>query len=423
MRIAVYGIGYVGSVTAACLATAGHDVLAVDLHVGKVDTLNAGRSPIVEAGLDPLVRAAVSAGTLRATSSADDAAGRDVSLVCVGTPSLPHGGQDLDALTRVCRDLGARLGDHPYPVVIVRSTVLPGVLQREVRGALEESSGRRVGESMGLCVAPEFLREGSGVADFYAPPMTVLGPVDSRAGDVAEALLAMPDAPTLRLAPDEAVLVKYASNAFHAVKVAFANEVDALAARFGADGRAVMSAFSQDHKLNLSARYLRPGFAFGGSCLPKDLRAMLHAARHQDLPLPLLESVLPSNDRRVQESLAQIAATGARRVAVLGLSFKPGTDDLRESPLVTLVETLVGRGYEVRVFDPSLALENLTGSNQRFIARALPHLDALLALTLEEAVRDAELVVLGHVRAPGERAFSPSPGQRVLDLARTPSAR
>ncbi len=264
-------------------------------------------------------------------------------------------------------------------MVVVRSTVLPGVLDREVREALESASGRRVGTDLGLCVAPEFLREGSGVADFYAPPMTLLGPVDPRAGDIAEALLAVPGAPTQRLAPDEAVLVKYASNAFHAMKVAFANEVDALAARYGADGRAVMGAFARDEKLNVSAKYLRPGFAFGGSCLPKDLRAMLHAARHQDLPLPLLESVLVSNERRVGAALADIAAMGVRRVAVLGLSFKPGTDDLRESPLVTLVETLVGRGYAVRVFDPSLTLENLTGSNQRFIARALPHLDALLA--------------------------------------------
>lgn len=418
MRIAVYGIGYVGSVTAACLASAGHDVLAVDLHPGKVDAINAGRSPIVEAGLAPLIDAAVRAGTLRATTSVDDAAGRDVALVCVGTPSLPHGGQDLSALTRVCRDLAARFGAHPYPVVIVRSTVLPGVLDREVREALERASGRRVGTDLGLCVAPEFLREGSGVADFYAPPMTLLGPVDPRAGDLAEALLAVPGAPTQRLTPDEAVLVKYASNAFHAMKVAFANEVDALAARCGADGRAVMGAFARDEKLNVSAKYLRPGFAFGGSCLPKDLRAMLHAARHHDLPLPLLESVLVSNERRVGAALADIAAMGVRRVAVLGLSFKPGTDDLRESPLVTLVETLVGRGYAVRVFDASLSLENLTGSNQRFITRALPHLDALLADSVEEATRDAELVVLGHVRRAGEERFVPAPGQRVLDLAR-----
>ena len=417
MRIAVFGIGYVGSVTAACLATAGHDVLAVDLHPGKVDAINAGRSPIVEAGLEPLVRDAVAAGALRATTSADDAAGRDVSLICVGTPSLPHGGQDLDALTRVCSDLGARFGDHPYPVVIVRSTVLPGAIQREALPILERASGRRVGASLGLCAAPEFLREGSGVADFYAPPMTVLGPVDPRAGDIAAALLGMPGAPTLRLSPDEAVLVKYASNAFHALKVAFANEVDALAARLGADGRAVMGAFAEDRKLNLSASYLRPGFAFGGSCLPKDLRALLYAARHQDLSLPLLESILPSNERRVQEALAQIAAAGARRIAVLGLSFKPGTDDLRESPLVSLVETLVGRGFEVRVFDPSLALENLTGSNQRFIVRALPHLHALLAPSRDEATRGAELVVLGHARREGEEGFTPAPGQRVLDLA------
>jgi GDP-mannose 6-dehydrogenase len=423
MRVAVYGLGYVGSVTATCLADAGHDVIGVDVHAGKVDAINSGHSPIVEAGLDERVRAVVAAGTLRATTDPADAAACEVAVLCIGTPSDASGAPDVTALERVCRAVGQRFAPAiPYPVVVVRSTVLPGTLRTRLQPALEAGAGREVGDRLGLCVVPEFLREGSGVADFYNPPMTLVGAVDPESFAVAEALLGVEGAPRVRVDPDVAVMVKYASNAYHALKVAFANEVDELCDRHGVDGRAVMEWFCADRKLNVSERYLRPGFAFGGSCLPKDLRALLHAARHRDATLPVLEAILASNQLRVQRAVERVVASGARRVAVVGLSFKPGTDDLRESPLVALVETLLGKGFAVRVFDPSLSLERLTGSNQRFIERAIPHLEALLAPSLEAALEDAEVVVLGHVRAASSPAaeLPIRPGQIVLDLARSP---
>lgn len=423
MRVAVYGLGYVGSVTAACLAGTGHHVVGVDVHRGKVAAINAGESPIVEPGLAELVRDAVRAGTLRATvSPAADAADCEVAVLCVGTPSLPSGAQDLDALERVCRDAGRTFAASlEYPVVVVRSTVFPGALRTRLLAALEEGSGRRVGERVGLCVVPEFLREGSGVADFHAPPMTLVGAIDARGAALAEGLFAAGDAPRAQVDPDAAVMVKYASNAFHALKVSFANEVDELCARHGVDGRAVMELFCLDDKLNLSARYLRPGFAFGGSCLPKDLRALVHAARHRDVAVPVLEAVLPSNALRVQRAVDHVASLGARRVALVGLSFKPGTDDLRESPLVALAETLLGKGFAVRIYDPSLALDRLTGANQRFIERAIPHLERVLATTLDDAVHDAEVVLLGHASPALRDALRLRPEQTLVDLTRMPS--
>lgn len=421
MKVAVYGLGYVGSVTAACLADAGHHVVGVDVHPGKVAAIAAGESPIVEPGVAERVRAAVAAGTLRASTRAADAADCEVAVLCVGTPSLPSGAQDLRALERVCADAGGSFAAAlEYPTVIVRSTVLPGALRERLRPALEASAKRRVGEDLGLCVVPEFLREGSGVADFYAPPMTVVGALDPRGADVAEALFAVGDAPRRRVDPDEAVMVKYASNAYHALKVAFANEVDELCARHGVDGRAVMELFCLDDKLNLSARYLRPGFAFGGSCLPKDLRALVHAARHRDAATPVVDAVLRSNEARVQRAVDEVVALAPRRVALLGLSFKPGTDDLRESPLVALAETLLGKGFALRIFDPSLSLERLTGANRRFIEQAIPHLHALLAPSAEAAIEGAELVVLGHALPALKASLALRDGQRFLDLTRLP---
>ncbi len=421
MKVAVYGLGYVGSVTAACLADAGHHVVGVDVHPGKVASIAAGESPIVEPGVAERVRDAVAAGRLRASTRAADAADCEVAVLCVGTPSLPNGAQDLRALERVCRDVGESLSSAvEYPTVIVRSTVLPGALREQLRPALEASSGRRVGDNLGLCVVPEFLREGSGVADFYAPPMTVIGALDPRGADVAEALFGVEGAPSKRVDPDEAVMVKYASNAWHALKVAFANEVDDLCARHGVDGRTVMDLFCLDDKLNLSARYLRPGFAFGGSCLPKDLRAMVHAARHRDAVVPVVEAILQSNAARVQRAVDDVVATGARRIALIGLSFKPGTDDLRESPLVALAETLLGKGFALRIYDPSLTLDRLTGANRRFIEQAIPHLERLLAPSLDVATEDAEVVLLGHARPALRDALRLREGQTLIDLTRLP---
>jgi GDP-mannose 6-dehydrogenase len=422
MKVAVYGLGYVGSVTAACLAEAGHHVVGVDVHPGKVAAIAAGESPIVEPGIAERVHAAVNSGTLRASTEASDAADCEVAVLCVGTPSLPSGAQDLGALERVSRDAARAFASaQEYPVVIVRSTVLPGALRERLAPALESASGRRVGERIGLCVVPEFLREGSAVADFKAPPMTVIGAMDARGASVAEALFHVEGSPTRRVDPDAAVMVKYASNAFHALKVAFANEIDALCTEMNVDGRAVMDLFALDDKLNISPRYLRPGFAFGGSCLPKDLRALVHAARHLDATVPVLDAVLPSNAARVQRAVDEVVALGVRRVALLGLSFKPGTDDLRESPLVTLAETLLGKGFALRIYDPSLTLDRLTGANQRFIERAIPHLERLLAPSPEAAVEDAEVVLVGHA-LPGLRdALRLRPSQKLIDLTRMPA--
>ena len=425
MKVAVYGLGYVGSVTAACLAEAGHHVVGVDVHPGKVAAIAAGESPIVEPGIAERVHAAVNSGTLRASTEASDAADCEVAVLCVGTPSLPSGAQDLGALERVSRDAARAFASaQEYPVVIVRSTVLPGALRERLAPALESASGRRVGERIGLCVVPEFLREGSAVADFKAPPMTVIGAMDARGASVAEALFHVEGSPTRRVDPDAAVMVKYASNAFHALKVAFANEIDALCTEMNVDGRAVMDLFALDDKLNISPRYLRPGFAFGGSCLPKDLRALVHAARHLDATVPVLDAVLPSNAARVQRAVDEVVALGVRRVALLGLSFKPGTDDLRESPMVALAESLIGKGLQLEIYDPEVYLSRILGANKKFLETHLPHIGALLHDRIDDLIANCDSIVLAikDPRAMDALSRLARPDQWLFDLVGIPQS-
>jgi GDP-mannose 6-dehydrogenase len=369
MKIAVYGLGYVGCVTAACLAHQGHRVVGVDPDGHKVARINAGRSPIVEPQLDELVAEARAAGRLEATTDGGALPGTcDVTIVCVGTPSRSNGELDLQFLERAAQQIGAGLaGSAGHPVVAFRSTMLPGTTAGRMVPLLREASGLRPGEDFGVAMCPEFLREASGVADFYDPPFTVVGAQDDRTVQVLRGLFAFTGRPVHAVDLETAEALKYACNAFHAVKVAFANEVGQVCKATGADARTVMSIFCEDDRLNLSPSYLRPGYSFGGSCLPKDLRALLHRSQRLDIDLPLLTSVPGSNERHMRRAATQVLEGGHRRVAMLGLSFKSGTDDLRESPYVDLAEILIGKGVDLAIYDAAVNPARLFGANRRYM--------------------------------------------------------
>jgi len=395
-RVAVFGIGYVGAVTAACLAQDGHTVLGVDIDAAKVDELNAGTPPVSEPGLDDIVKAQVAAGRLRATTDVHAAvSATDVALVAVGTPSGEDGSVDIDGVEAVVRTIGEsiRTIGKDYHVVL-RSTLLPGILEDRIRPALEKAAGRATGPGLVLCNNPEFLREGSAVKDYYQPPYVLVGADDDLQAAPVMALYGSVDSEKIVTDTRSASLVKYACNAFHAVKVAFANEIGSLARSFGANGHGVMDLVCRDTKLNVSAAYLRPGFAFGGSCLPKDLRALTRFAEQQALRVNLLASVLPSNESHLKRALKMIRDTGVRRVGMVGLSFKAGTDDLRESPMVDVVETLMGWGVEVKIYDPNVMMSRLRGRNLAFIDRHLPHLANLLVPQPSMLLSHAALLLL-----------------------------
>jgi GDP-mannose 6-dehydrogenase len=426
MRVAIFGLGYVGSVSAACLASAGHDVVGVDVDPHKLSLIRSGRPPVSEPGLDELLGRAVAAGTL--TVTADTAAaiqGAEVSLVCVGTPSRRNGSLDTTYLERVMADIGAALAPlSSYHVVAVRSTVLPGVVASQLIPLLEQKSGRRAGIDLGVCVNPEFLREGSAIKDFERPPFTLVGESDPRAGDTLLSAYAHLQAPVHRVLPDEASMVKYASNMYHALKVAFGNEIGALCQQLGLDGQAVMRVFCEDRDLNISSRYLRPGFGFGGSCLPKDLRAIVHVAKDQDLALPLLNSVLPSNDAHIQRVIDTVLEVGKPKVALIGLSFKSGSDDLRESPFVRLAEGLIGKGVPLRIFDPDVSVGDVFGRNRAYVQEHLPHVGQLMAPDFGDAIAGAEVIIVGK-RVPEVSNLTAVGGGRetVIDLVGLPELR
>jgi GDP-mannose 6-dehydrogenase len=419
MKIAIFGLGYVGSVSAACLAAAGHEIVGVDVEPQKLALIRQGRSPVTEPDLDEWLAAGVAAGRLQVTDDTARAVREtEMALICVGTPSRRNGSLDSTYLERVIEEIGGALaGSTSYYVVAVRSTLLPGVIESELIPLLERASGRIVGEDLGVCVNPEFLREGSAIRDFKQPPFTIVGETDPRAGDVLLRVYEHLGAPVHRVRPDEASMVKYASNAYHALKVAFANEIGALSERLGIDGRSVMKIFCEDRDLNISRRYLQPGFGFGGSCLPKDLRALNYVAKDEDLSTPLLASVLPSNDAHIQRVVDAILDSGKRRVALLGLSFKSGSDDLRESPFVTLAERLIGKGVRLRVCDPDVSLGQLVGRNRAYIDEHLPHVAAQMSTDWEASVRDADVVVIAKrfVEA-AELAAAVRPDQLAIDL-------
>ena len=416
MRISIFGLGYVGCVSSACLAAAGHDIIGVDVDAHKLSMVREGRSPISEPGLDELLGRMSSVGRITVT---DDTAAAvrasDLSLICVGTPSRRNGSLDSSYLERVIDQIGSAIAQAGrYHVVAVRSTLLPGVLVNRLVPMLERASGCRVGADIGLCVNPEFLREGSAIKDFQHPPFTVIGEFDARAGDVVLSAYSHLESPVYRLRPDEASMVKYASNNFHAIKVAFANEVGAICERLGVDGQQVMRVFCDDRELNISPRYLRPGFGFGGSCLPKDLRAITYVAKDMDVQVPLLANVLASNDAHIQRVVDLVLERPKRTVALLGLSFKVGSDDLRESPFVRLAVGLIGKCVPLRVYDPDVAIGNVFGRNRAYIDEHLPHVAQLFGESLSQVLHGADVVIVGKRVAGIEALFGRRRAEQVV---------
>jgi len=397
MRISVFGLGYVGTVSAGCLANEGHEIIGVDPVQTKVDLINSGQSPIIEADINEIIASNVQCGRLLATSDANEGICKtDLSLVCVGTPSQLNGNLDLRYIRRISEQIGKALKRKTdRHTVVIRSTILPGTMYDVVIPTLEEWSGKRAGEEFGVCCNPEFLREGSAVKDYNAPPKTVIGELDSASGDLLASLYAKLDAPLIRTDLKTAEMVKYVDNSWHALKIGFANEIGNFAKSFGIDSHEVMKIFCRDRKLNISTAYLSPGFAFGGSCLPKDLRALTYKAKSNDLELPILTSILPSNEKQVARGLHLIMKKGHRRVGVLGFSFKTGTDDLRESPKIEVVEQLLGKGYDLRIYDRSVRLASLVGANRDFLLNRIPHISRLMVDTVEAVLDHAETVVIG----------------------------
>jgi len=419
-RVAVFGLGYVGSVTAAALARDGHRVVGVDVSADKIGALRSGRTPVLEPGIEALVSAAVADGRLRASDDPAEALkGARVSLICVGTPSRPDGSLDLSFVRQVAAQIGSKLSlAAPDHRVVVRSTVLPGSTREVVIPEVERASGRPVGDGWDACANPEFLREGSSLADYDRPSRILVGEREPGGGAPVLELYRGIEAPRFSVPLEIAEAVKYTDNAFHALKVTFANEVARVWQGRGADPARVMEIVASDTKQNLSPLYLRPGFAFGGSCLPKDLRALLAAARGDAAPVPMLDAVLASNEIEVRRAVEAVLATGRRRVALLGLAFKRGTDDLRESPFLELAKRLIGEGLELAIHDPAVALGRLTGSNRAFLEERLPHIGRLLRASADEAVAGADLVVVGHRDPAFDRAEEwRAAGKAVLYLA------
>lgn len=421
LRLSVFGLGYVGCVSAACFAKAGHQVIGVEVNPTKVEIINAGKSPIVEEGISGLIADAVKFGRLRATTDSKQAIlDSDLSLVCVGTPSNPNGSLDLRHVNQVCREIGSSLKSKvERHTVVIRSTMLPGTIENTVVPALEESSGKRAVSDFGICINPEFLREGSSLKDFHAPPFTLIGADDEITALSVRDLYARIDAPVFVTSLKTAEMVKYVCNCFHALKVTFANEVGNMCKSLGIDSHEVMRIFCQDTKLNLSSYYLKPGFAFGGSCLPKDLRAVNYKAKELDLDVPVLAAILQSNRQQIERAVNLVLRTGKKRIGILGFSFKAGTDDLRESPMVTLIETLIGKGLELAIYDRDVSLARLVGANKEYIEREIPHVAQLMRSSVDEVLNACDVVVIGNSSEEFRRMESEIlRGHDVIDLVR-----
>jgi len=424
MRISVIGLGYVGCVSAACLAARGLDVVGVDVSQVKVDLINGGKAPVVEERIGELTAEVVASGKVRATTDIAGAiATTDISLVCVGTPSAPSGDMSTAYLERVAVQIGEALATHErWHTVVFRSTMLPGTTLNLLVPLLEKASGLTAGVGFGVAVNPEFLREGSSVRDFFDPPKTVIGEHDAASGDMVAALYEGLPGDVFRVSIPVAEMTKYADNSYHGLKIAFANEIGAVCRALGIDSHSVIDVFLADRKLNVSPAYLRPGFAFGGSCLPKDLRGLVYAARRADVSVPLLSHVLPSNEEHLRRAFDLVAATGKRRVGLFGLSFKAGTDDLRESPLVELAERLVGKGYSLRIYDANVTLSRLMGANRDYIESRLPHLNELLGGSVDEVLDHAEVCIVGNTDPAVLSALDRAGDRTIVDLVRLPDA-
>ena len=421
MRISIFGLGYVGTVSAGCLANDGHEVIGVDLSLAKVQLVSEGKPPIIEKDIAEIIDRTTKTGRLKATTHTKQAVEKtDISLICVGTPSQLNGGLDLRYVRQVCEQIGVGLREkQDFHTVVARSTMLPGSMRNVVIPTLEQFSGKQAGTDFGVCINPEFLREGTAVHDYYHPPKTIIGEIDSRSGDMVASLYTALGAPLVRTDIETAEMVKYTDNVWHALKVGFANEIGNVCKALDIDGHQVMDIFCKDTKLNLSPYYLKPGFAFGGSCLPKDVRALTYKARTLDLDAPILNAILPSNERQIERGLRMITEKGSRKIGVLGFSFKAGTDDLRESPIVEVIERLLGKGYELRLYDRNVQLASLVGANRDYILNRIPHISRLMVDSIDQVLGFAETIVIGN-DAPEFREVVGQLGddQRVVDLVR-----
>ncbi len=426
MNISVFGLGYVGCVTAACLAREGNRVIGVDVNPLKVQIINDGKSPIVEKDIDKIIYETVNQSTpegnpaLSATTDPFEAVKEtEISLICVGTPSNYNGSIKLDYIKNCFTQIAEVLKDKPsYHVIVLRSTVLPGTLESMIK-LVEEVSGKKAGTDFGAVMNPEFLRESTSVYDFYHPPVTVIGELDQRSGDAVAEIYSFLDAPVVRTDIKTAEMVKYTCNAFHALKVTFANEIGRICKALNIDSHQVMDIFCMDKKLNISTYYLKPGFAFGGSCLPKDLRAITYKARTLDVKVPLLDTILQSNRIHIEDTIDRIIRTGKKKIGVLGLSFKAGTDDLRESPMVILVETLIGKGFNIKIYDRNVSLARLFGANKEYIEKEIPHISSLMTNSMEELIQHSDIIVIGNNDEEFKKALSMRRnGQIVYDLVR-----
>jgi GDP-mannose 6-dehydrogenase len=425
MRISIFGLGYVGAVSMACLARDGHDVVGVDLDPVKLALIRSGRSPIVEEGIQSLTAQVVASGRVTVTDDVA-AAVRDteLSFICVGTPSSPNGSQDLSAVRRVSEQIGAALSEKPgHHVVVMRSTIQPGSMAAVVQAGLESASGKRAGVDFGLGFQPEFLREGSSIKDYDNPPFTVVGTEDTRTADVLRELFGHLRCEFIVTSTGVAEMLKYACNAFHAVKITFANEIGRLSRSVGVDGRSVMDLVCRDERLNISPAYLKPGFAFGGSCLPKDLRALTYVGKQNDVSVPMLGNVMGSNRAHIDHALDMVMQSGRRKVGMIGLSFKAGTDDLRESPLVAVAKRLIGEGYDLRIFDAEVNLSRLLGANKRYIEQSIPHIGSLMSNDLEAVVDHGDVLIVGqgHRAVLDALAARARPEQIIVDLVGLPA--
>ena len=418
--VSVFGLGYVGCVSAACFAGEGHRVIGVDVSEAKVDQINSGRSTIVEEGIAELVAQGVASGRLTATTDVSEAVqGTDISLVCVGTPSRPNGSIDLAYVMRVAQQIGAALKvKEKWHTVVIRSTVMPGTIDTYVIPAIEAASGLVHGQDFAVCSNPEFLREGTSIRDFRDPPFTLIGAVDPKHAEPVLDLYKNVQANCHVVVLRVAETIKYACNCFHGLKVGFANEIGNLCKVMGVDSHEVMRLFCEDKKLNISTTYLRPGFAFGGSCLPKDLRALVHRGRVEDVPMPILEAVLDSNRRQIERAFHMVMAGGSKRIGILGLAFKAGTDDLRESPTVALVELLLGKGCQILIHDRDVARANIIGANREYVEREIPHLWSLMRPSTKDVLANSDTIVIGNSSREYQELGTELDGRMIIDLAR-----
>ena len=420
MKISIFGLGYVGAVSLACLSRDGHDVIGVDIDRTKLDLIASGKTPVVEEGMVHLMQRVAASGRVTVPTDARAAVrDSDISLVCVGTPSAANGSQDQGAILRLAREIGRALADKSQPhVVVFRSTIVPGTVEDVLRPIIEEESGKKDGQDFHLCFQPEFLREGSSIRDYDKPPFTIVGANHDHPVQQLTALFGHLPCKVIRTSVRAAEMMKYSCNNFHALKITFANETARLCDALGVDPFEVMDLMCQDTQLNISRAYLKPGFAFGGSCLPKDLRATTYLAKVHDVDLPVMSAILKSNEEHLAVALRKLLATGKRRIGFIGLSFKTGTDDLRESPLVTLAEQLIGKGMQLAVYDPEVHMSTLLGANRRYIEAHMPHIGQLLQPRIETVIADADVLVVGLSGAAVAEALAKNcrADQIVLDL-------